>query len=88
VYFVALCRRTERLPVIVPGRRWWRFAAVAVGITVAGEIAVVQTSLHGFFALALTGLPALVGLAIFAAGLRQAPALVMPRDFERPAGRL
>jgi O-antigen/teichoic acid export membrane protein len=78
VYFVALCRRTERLRVIVPGRRWWRFAVVAVGITVAGEIAVVQTGLHGFFPLALTGLPALVGLAIVAAGLRQAPAAVMP----------
>jgi O-antigen/teichoic acid export membrane protein len=89
VYFVALCRRTERLSVIVPGRRWWRFAAVAVGITVAGELAVVWTGLHGFFALALTGLPALVGLAIFATGLRQAPAPVTPRpnhsDFEPPA---
>jgi O-antigen/teichoic acid export membrane protein len=88
VYFVALCRRTERLSVIVPGKRWWRVAAVAVGITIAGEIAIVQTSLHGFFALALTGLPALAGLAIFAAALRQAPALVMSRDLDRPAGRL
>ena len=55
---------------IVPGTRWWCFAAVAISITVAGEIAVLRTSLHGFFGLALTMLPALIGLVVFAAGLR------------------
>jgi O-antigen/teichoic acid export membrane protein len=90
LYFVALCRRTELLRVIVPGRRWWGFAAVAVGITVAGEIAIMQTGLHGFSALALTGLPALAGLAIFAVVLRQ-PAPAMPRSSQSgfdPVGRL
>ncbi len=45
------------------GGRW--------GITVAGELAIVYTGLHGFFALSLTVLPALVALADFAAGLRE-----------------
>jgi hypothetical protein len=32
----------------------------------------VYTGLHGFFALVLTGLPALLGLLVFAHGLRRA----------------
>lgn len=72
-YFVMLCRRHEQLQVVVPERRWWSLAAVAVGITVAGELAIAQTGLHGFFALSLTVLPGLVALAVFAAGLREVP---------------
>jgi O-antigen/teichoic acid export membrane protein len=75
VYFVGLCRRKERLPVIAPGARWWGVAVAAAGVTVAGELAIVHTSLQGFLALALTGVPALVGLVILAASRRQAPAV-------------
>jgi hypothetical protein len=71
VYFVSLCRRREELPVIVPGRRWWGLALVAAAVTIAGELAIVQTDLHGFVALGLSGLPALLGLLIFAASRRQ-----------------
>jgi O-antigen/teichoic acid export membrane protein len=77
LYFVVLCRRAEQLQVILPQRRWWCFAAVAVGVTVAGELAILQTGLHGFLALGLTGVPALVALAIFAAGLGEFAALNM-----------
>ena len=71
VYFVALCGRTERLPVIILGARWWGVALATASVTVAGELAIVQTNLHGFSALALTGGPALAGLLIFAAGRRR-----------------
>jgi O-antigen/teichoic acid export membrane protein len=66
VYFVDLCRRREGLPVIVPGRRWWGLATVGATVTIVGELLIVQTDLHGFGALALTGLPAIVGLLVFA----------------------
>ena len=72
VYFVSLCRRKERLPTVLPDRRWWLVAAAAAALTVAGELAIVYTDFHGFLALALTGLPALVGWAIVAGGLRNA----------------
>jgi O-antigen/teichoic acid export membrane protein len=71
IYFVILCRRTEQLQVALPARRWWGLALVAAGMTVAGELAITFTDLHGFFALALTGVPALVALVAFASGLRQ-----------------
>jgi O-antigen/teichoic acid export membrane protein len=71
VYFVSLCRSKEELPVIVPGRRWWGLALVAAAVTIAGELAIVQTDLHGFVALGLSGLPPLLGLLIFAASRRQ-----------------
>lgn len=71
VYFVALCRRHERLAVPLPERRWWTLALAAAGITVAGELLIVQTNLHGFAAFALTGLPAIAALAIFATGIRR-----------------
>ena len=70
VYFVSLCRRTERLPSIPPHRSWWLMAAVAAVVTVAGELAIVYVGIHGFLALMLTGIPALAGWATAAAGLR------------------
>ncbi len=69
VYFVGLCRREERLPVIMLNRGWWLLAAAAV--TVAGELAIVYADFHGFLALALTGIPALAGWAIVAGGWRR-----------------
>lgn len=75
VYFVSLCRRSEGLPLLVPGPRWWRLAAAAAAVTVAGELAIVSTGLHGFLALGLTGLPALLALILFADGFRRAPAV-------------
>jgi O-antigen/teichoic acid export membrane protein len=71
VYFVALCRIKERLPTIRPDRRWWLLAAAAAVLTVAGELTIVYTDFHGFLALALTGIPALVAWATVAGGLRQ-----------------
>jgi O-antigen/teichoic acid export membrane protein len=73
VYFVYLCRGEERLPAVLPDRRWWLLAAGAAALTVAGELAIVYTDFHGFAALALTGIPALVAWAIVAGGLRQVP---------------
>jgi O-antigen/teichoic acid export membrane protein len=76
LYFVNLCARTERLAVIRPGRRWLGVAVIAAGLTVTGELAIVQTNMHGFLALGLAGVPALVGLGIVAAGIRHAPSSV------------
>jgi O-antigen/teichoic acid export membrane protein len=73
VYFVYLCRGRERLPTVLPDRRWWLLAAAAVAVTVAGELAIVYTDFHGFLALALTGIPALVAWGIVAGGLRLVP---------------
>jgi O-antigen/teichoic acid export membrane protein len=73
VYFVYLCRGQEQLPVVLPDRRWWLLAAAAVAVTVAGELAIVYTDFHGFLALALTGIPALVAWGIVAGGLRLVP---------------
>lgn len=65
-YFVVLCRREEQLAGHLLGWHWWELAGVAAAVTVAGELAIVYTDLHGFSALALTGLPALAALAVFA----------------------
>jgi hypothetical protein len=73
VYYVSLCRRKEHLPTVLPDRRWWLLAAAATPLTVAGELAIVYTGLHGFLALALTGIPTLIGWATIASGLRQIP---------------
>jgi len=88
VYFVVLCRRSEALAAVVPGRRWWGLAAIAAGVAVAGEIAIVQTGVHGFAALALSGLPALAGLAVIATGLRQRTASLVRLGAAGPAERL
>lgn len=77
-YFVVLCRRAEGLSSVVPSRRWWRRVAAATVITLVGELAILYTDLHGFFALALTGLPALVALIVFSDGLRQARGVKRP----------
>ena len=73
VYFTALCRREEQLPTLLPNGRWVALVAAGVAVTVAGELAILSTGLHGFLALALTGIPALVAWAILAGGLRQIP---------------
>ena len=73
VYFVSLCRREEQLATIALDKRWWLLAGVATAVTVGGELAILYTDLHGFGALLLTGVPALVGWAIVAGGLRQVP---------------
>lgn len=73
VYFVSLCRRKERLPTVGLDRRWWLLATAGAALTVAGELAILYTDFHGFLALALTGIPALIGWAIVAGGLRQVP---------------
>jgi O-antigen/teichoic acid export membrane protein len=71
VYFVGLCRRTESLPLILPAARWWWTIAVAVAVTVAGELLLLQTGAGGFLGLALSGIPALAGWALLAAGVRE-----------------
>jgi O-antigen/teichoic acid export membrane protein len=71
VYFVFLCRAKEGLPIIRLDTRWWLLAAAAGSLTVAGELAIVYTAYHGFLALVLSGLPALIAWASVAGGLRQ-----------------
>jgi O-antigen/teichoic acid export membrane protein len=71
VYFVDLCRRTEALPLLLPAARWWWTIAAAMCVTVAGEILLLQTGLGGFLGLALSGIPALAGWALLAAGMRE-----------------
>jgi O-antigen/teichoic acid export membrane protein len=71
LYFVFLSRREERLPLVLPSKRWWILAATAATLTVAGEIAVLRTDVHGFVGLAMTGVPPLVALAIVAPLARQ-----------------
>jgi O-antigen/teichoic acid export membrane protein len=73
VYFVVLCRRREQLPVVVPGRRSWAWAAVTVAITVVGELAILATGLHGFFPLALTLLPPAAALLMLVGRAGRAP---------------
>jgi O-antigen/teichoic acid export membrane protein len=71
VYFVGLCRRQEHLAVVVPGRTWWYRLAVATGLTVIGELVVLQIGASGFFPLLLTGIPGLAGLLIIGFGGRR-----------------
>jgi O-antigen/teichoic acid export membrane protein len=71
VYFVSLCRRTERLAAIRIHTRWWLMAGVAGLVTLMGELAIVYTDFHGFLALMLTGVPVLLAVAAGAGGLRQ-----------------
>jgi O-antigen/teichoic acid export membrane protein len=71
VYFVFLCRREEDLRMQTPSARWWMSAFVAGGITIAGEIAVVSTGIRGFLGLALSGLPAAIGLGVYVVGMRK-----------------
>jgi O-antigen/teichoic acid export membrane protein len=71
VYFVALCRRAEALPLILPAARWSWTIAAAVAVTVAGGLLLLQTGASGFFGLALSGIPALAGWGLLAAGMRE-----------------
>jgi len=82
VYFVVLCRKTEGLAVVVPGRRWAVMATAAAGLTILGELLVMRTNLHGFLALGLSDIPPATAWFILATGLREAPA---KPDF-RPGG--
>jgi O-antigen/teichoic acid export membrane protein len=86
VYFISLCRAREGLPIVRPDRRWLTIAAIAVVITIAGELAILQTGYHGFLALLLSGVPALLGWALIATRLRQGtePAPVSRRAPARP----
>ncbi len=71
-YFVLLCRREENLPILLPERRWWLLVAAGALITLVGELAIFHTGLHGYLALALTGVPALLAWALLTRGLRRA----------------
>ena len=69
-YFVAICRREDGLPFLLPG---WRYAATAAGavvITAAGELGMRSTGVHGVAGLALAGVPALAGVAVLGSALR------------------
>jgi O-antigen/teichoic acid export membrane protein len=70
VYFVRLCRRAEAIPLIRPSARVGWTVAAAVALTAAGELALLQTGASGAVGLVLSGVPALVGWALVAAGLR------------------
>jgi O-antigen/teichoic acid export membrane protein len=74
LYFVKLCLRAERLGVVLLAARWWVLAAVAGTISVAGELAILRTELHGFPALILSGLPPLVSLGVIVAVSRRSAA--------------
>jgi O-antigen/teichoic acid export membrane protein len=71
IYFVALCRREEGLPLIAPRHTWWPLVGAGVLLTVVGELLLVQAGLHGYGALVLTGVPAVLGWAVLAYGLRR-----------------
>ena len=73
LYFVSLCRREEGLQTVALDKRWWLLGAGVAALTAVGELAILATGLHGFFALALSGIPALIGWAIVAGRLRRAP---------------
>jgi O-antigen/teichoic acid export membrane protein len=69
VYFVRLCRRAEALPLMLPSARWAATVAGAVAVTVAGELALLQSGVGGFLGLALSGIPALAGWALVGTGM-------------------
>jgi O-antigen/teichoic acid export membrane protein len=71
LYFVALCARTEGLAVVMPDKRWLLLAAVAAGVTLCGELAILRLDVHGFPALGVAAVPALIGLAVFAPAVAQ-----------------
>ena len=70
VYFVLLSRRAEGLGVVALEPRWWLLAPAAAAVTVGGEVLLVYTHLHGFIALALSGVPPLLALSVLAAIFR------------------
>jgi len=64
VYFVFLCRREERLPFLAPDRRWFALAILAAGLTVAGELVVLRSGVHGLPGFVVSGIPPLVALLV------------------------
>ena len=70
IYFVALCRREEGLPLVAPRHSWWITVVAGTLLTVAGELLIVRAGLHGYGALVLTGVPAVIGWAVLAYGAR------------------
>jgi O-antigen/teichoic acid export membrane protein len=71
IYFVRLCRRAEELPFMLPAARVRWTILVAVVVTALGELALLQTGVGGTGGLALSAVPALLGWALVAAGLRE-----------------
>jgi len=65
-YFVWLCGRSERLPLLLPDRAWALYVSLAAGLTVIGELAILRTHLHGFVGLLVSGLPPLLALGLLA----------------------
>lgn len=69
LYFAWLCRPfgiRDRLP----HPRWWLAIALAAGVTVLGDLAVRHTGWHGPLAVAVAGIPAVVGLMAIVLPLR------------------
>ena len=62
VYFVRLCARVAPLPRTGVPIQWLVAVGIACAATLAGEIAVIQLSVRGTFALALAGIPPALAL--------------------------
>lgn len=67
LYFVRLYGRVAHLHDQVPSQRWLLATALAVALTVVGELLVEYSDWHGVLPLLLAGVPALVGLTVVAA---------------------
>ncbi len=66
LYFVRLCGRVADLHDQFVSPRWVLAVGLAVTVTIAGELLVRRTGMHGMLALLVSGGPALVGLTIVA----------------------
>ena len=74
LYFIWLCRRFA-IHDQPPHPTWWPAIVLAAGVTVAGEVGVRSTGWHGPLAVALAGVPALLGLGVLLLPLRAAGAV-------------
>jgi O-antigen/teichoic acid export membrane protein len=82
LYFIRLCRPLairDRLP--RPG--WWPAIALAAAVTVLGEIGVRHIGWHGPLAVAVAGVPALLGLAVLVLPSRGDPGTASAFDHFR-----